>query len=332
MTDRPSRLRPSLDVLAAAPPGIHHGMLRLNHSDDRHAFALVPIPLSVIVGAAPGPVLLLVAGNHGDEYEGQAALLGLLHTAEPALLAGRIIVMPALNLPAVAAGRRVSPLDGGNMNRAFPGDPDGGPTAQIAHWLDSALLAHVDAVVDLHSGGRASLYWPVAMATRAAADLALARAFGVPDLLLLGAMNDPRSLNAAAARRGTAMIAVELGGGGFIDRARLAQARAGIAGVLRHLGMSGTGPAPLATLATYEIGDTTAYLTAPAAGLFEPLAEIGQTVAAGRPMARLMFWNEPERPPLTLAAPRDGLVMARSARAQVERGDHLYVVLRPAAV
>ncbi len=80
------------------------------------------IPLTVIRGG-DGPTALLTGGNHGDEYEGPLALQQLAWELEPAQVMGRVIILPAMNAPAVAAGTRVSPIDGVNMNRAFPGRP-----------------------------------------------------------------------------------------------------------------------------------------------------------------------------------------------------------------
>ncbi|MFC3219430.1 succinylglutamate desuccinylase/aspartoacylase family protein [Tianweitania populi] len=91
------------------------------------------------------------------------ALARLGREIDPKDVSGRIIILPSLNLPAVAAGRRVSPLDDGNMNRSFPGDPKGGSTAMIAHYVSSVLLRLADVVVDLHAGGRSSYYLPCAL-------------------------------------------------------------------------------------------------------------------------------------------------------------------------
>ncbi len=78
-----------------------------------------------------------MAGNHGDEYEGQVALGKLIRSLEAEEVCGRIIILPSADFPAAMAGMRTSPLDGGNLNRSFPGDPYGGPTAQIADYIES---------------------------------------------------------------------------------------------------------------------------------------------------------------------------------------------------
>ena len=103
------------------------GALHVPHSVTRSAYEVLPIPVGVIRNGR-GPQVLLSAGNHGDEYEGQVVLTRLLQTLQPEQIRGGLIIIPALNLPAALAATRVSPLDDGNLNRVFPGDPDGGPT------------------------------------------------------------------------------------------------------------------------------------------------------------------------------------------------------------
>ena len=111
MTASISPLRADIDLDA---PGRHVGHVRLPHSTHESAYGWIPVPIASIKGGE-GPSVLLTAGNHGDEYEGQIALLKLIRELDPAALHGRVIVMPRLNLPAAAAGRRTSPIDDGNL-------------------------------------------------------------------------------------------------------------------------------------------------------------------------------------------------------------------------
>ncbi len=118
--------------------------LRLPFSSDRSAYGTIPIPI-VCIRNGTGPTALLISGNHGDEYEGQVALNKLARQLDATELCGRIIILPALNYPAVDAGRRVSPLDQGNLNRLFPGNANGSPTEMIAHYLTEVLLPLAEA-------------------------------------------------------------------------------------------------------------------------------------------------------------------------------------------
>src|SRR5258708_735455 len=113
--------------------GKHAGFLSIPHSSHESAYGRIQIPIVCIHNGA-GPTALLVAGNHGDEYEGQVALTELAQLLEPHDIKGRVLILPALNAPAAEAARRSSPIDDGNLNRSFPGNPDGGPTDMLAHY------------------------------------------------------------------------------------------------------------------------------------------------------------------------------------------------------
>ncbi|HUN48259.1 MAG TPA: succinylglutamate desuccinylase/aspartoacylase family protein, partial [Stellaceae bacterium] len=185
--------------------GKQEGFLRLPHSVHRSAYGYIPIPI-VAIRNGTGPRVLLSAGNHGDEYEGQIALTKLARSLMPEAVSGQVIILPMANFPAAQAGTRTSPIDGGNLNRIFPGDPDGGPTEIIAHYIESVLMAEVDVAIDLHSGGSSLLYIPGTLARRHGDPakletvLGLARAFGAPMSYLMGPGGEDRSILAAADR------------------------------------------------------------------------------------------------------------------------------------
>src|SRR3954465_7645781 len=115
------------------------GGLALPHSVTRSAYGTLRIPVACLKHGT-GRTVLLMAGNHGDEYEGQIALSRFIRETEAEQIQGRIIVLPAANLPAAMAGTRVSPIDRGNLNRAFGGDPERGPTWAIAHYVETVLF------------------------------------------------------------------------------------------------------------------------------------------------------------------------------------------------
>ena len=129
---KPTRIWTDVDY---EKPGKQVGWLNLHHSVTRSAYGNIMIPIAVVAGGR-GPTALFMAGNHGDEYEGQIALCRLIRELEPSEIQGRVIVLPAANLPAALDGARVSPIDQGNLNRSFPGDPDGTVTEQIAYYIE----------------------------------------------------------------------------------------------------------------------------------------------------------------------------------------------------
>src|ERR1700692_4146003 len=221
--------------------GKQHGFIRLPHSVHRSAYGWIPIPVACIKNG-DGPRVLLMAGNHGDEYEGQVALGKLIRSLKSEEVRGRIIILPSANFPAAMAGMRTSPLDDGNLNRSFPGDPYGSPTAQIADYIESVLLPQCDFVFDFHSGGSSLTYVPSALMRRGQTPEALAqgiemlRTFGAPVGYLVDAAWGDHTLTAAAARAGARHMSTELAGGGQVTPAALRMLEAGVRRVLTLIG------------------------------------------------------------------------------------------------
>lgn len=305
----------------------------LRWSDNANPLGYHPIPVISIKGGA-GPTVLMIGGTHGDEFEGPSAIMRLAGKLSPDDISGQLILLPALNAPAVAASSRVSPLDEGNLNRAFPGDADGGPTAMLAHFVETVLLPRCDAVIDLHSGGKASFFQPCVLATRTAnkdlydRNMKLARAFGLPLVWILGANNDNRSVNSAAERAGVPMIASELGGGGGSDPDIAAQAESGLLKCLAHLGMLDKPAVKHLQQRRIEIASSLHSLYAPSDGLFDRLVRAGEDVEAEQTAGWLHHLSEPERPSQRLTFPHNGFVLAHTCRGMVRRGELLALVAR----
>ena len=313
-------------------PGKRHGFLRLFHSVHRSAYGFIPVPAGVVCGG-DGPTALLVAGNHGDEWEGQVALSELLRDLQPGEVRGRVIILPCANQPASMAGARTSPLDGGNLNRSFPGSAAGGPTQQLAHYIATELIPRADLVLDLHSGGSSLMYMPCTLAThhedpaRLAAHVDVIRAFGAPHAYLQGraeGQGGVRTLGAVAESRGILSVATELGGAGTVTPAILALARAGVRRVLAHAGLIDAPAAPPADTRIVLVGHDDDWTYAPSAGVFEPLALPGDAVQAGQPAARLHTPEAPWQAPVEVAFARAGLVICRRHPGRAEAGDCLF--------
>lgn len=310
-------------------PGKHAGSFGLPWSDNANPLGLCLIPAMTVIGAGPGPTVLLLAGVHGDEYEGPLALTRLFQALSPDQVTGRLILLPALNAPAFRAGTRCSPLDGGNLNRAFPGQADGGPTAQIAHLVRACLMPVCDAVIDLHSGGAASWFVPCALADRTAegepdpANMALARAFGAGLIWLLSAANDNRSVNAAARTAGVACIAAELGGGGSVSIGPFRIAETGLQRALAHLGVVPGVLPPCPAPRVVELSSTACRVLAPIEGLFLPERVAGDDIAAGDRLGVILSPDRPHDDPVAVRAPVSGLILAETRRAAVRPGSFL---------
>ncbi len=322
----PSPMRTDLDF---DRDGKQIGELRLPHSPHEDAWGVIPLPLAVLRNGT-GPTALLVAGVHGDEYEGPIALSELIRQLDPKEIRGRLIMLPALNAPAVKAGRRTSPIDDLNLARAFPGDPDGTPTQQIAHYVARELLPRADFVLDLHAGGSSLEILTVALLRRHedmaldARNEAAMRSFGAP-MALAGASSEQRTLIAAAGKQSTTAFAVELGCAGSVSPTALAIARAGLVGFLAHTGIMPGGVTPY-TGPLWHIAGNDAFVYAPADGVFEPIHTLGETVVAGQLAGSIHDLGQPAEPPTPVRFERGGLLFARRAPGIVTRGNCLAVV------
>ena len=324
-----SRIAPTIDFGAG---GVQHGFLKLPHSTHDSAYGWIPIPITVAANGV-GPTLLLLAGVHGDEYEGQIAAMKILRSIDATEIQGRIIILPAANLPAVMAGRRVSPIDDGNLNRAFPGEANGTPTQIIAHYIESAILPMCDHIIDLHSGGSSLDYVPHAHARRhadpdiCARTVAAIAAFGAPyGGLVKPLQGEPRTMSAAAERNNIVYINVELGGGGTVSRELVGLAEAGIRRVLAHLGVlpSTIRDNRASETRYFQIGGAENYLYCMENGVFEPLVGLRDHVEAGQRAGAIHFPDTPWRKEVVMTFARDGFVLCRRFPGWARRGDCLY--------
>lgn len=306
------------------------GRLHLPYSVTRSAYGHIDIPLAIIRNGS-GPTILLMAGNHGDEYEGQVTMVRLIRDLEAADIQGRVIIMPAANLPAAMAGARVSPLDAGNLNRAFPGSPGATPTWQIAHYIDSVLVPKCDAWLDLHSGGSSLDYLPFAAYYQTGEDAgldakaeAIMRAFGAPRSVRVTAPPDDRLAAASGHRRKIPYLGGEYGGTGSVNPDGVSITYDGSLRVLAHLGVLVTKrfalkPPPETRL--MDLGGHDYYMHAPEAGLFEPASRLGDTVKKGQLCGTVHFVDNPERPGVPVLFKRDGVVVCKRHFGRVEPGD-----------
>ena len=324
---RPSPITATVDFAA---PGKQHGFLRLPYSRDDSAWGSVTIPIAVVRGAA-GPTALLTGGNHGDEYEGPLALFDLARTLDPAEVTGAVVIVPALNAPAFRAGTRTSPIDRGNLNRSFPGRPDGTVTEKIADYVTRHLLPMADLVLDFHSGGKTLDFLPFCAAhilpdeAQAARGFAAVEAFGAPFSVRMLEIDNVGMFDTTAEDMGKTFVTTELGGGGTARAATVAIARRGTANLLRHAGLLAGPPEPAPTT-WLDMPSDDCFAFAEDDGLIEPALDLGAPVAAGDLLARIHPASRTGLAPAEIRARLDGLLVARHFPGLAKAGDCAAVV------
>ncbi|MFC7397477.1 N(2)-acetyl-L-2,4-diaminobutanoate deacetylase DoeB [Chelatococcus sp. GCM10030263] len=310
--------------------GVQHGFLRLPYSRDDSAWGSVMIPITVVKNGS-GPTALLTGANHGDEYEGPIALFDLARTLKPEQITGRVIIIPAMNYPAFRAGTRTSPIDRGNLNRSFPGKPNGNVTEKIADYFTRYLLPLTDVVLDFHSGGRTLDFLPFAAAhilpdkALEARAFAAVAAFGAPYSTRMLEIDSVGMYDTTAETMGKVFVTTELGGGGTSRAETVRIAKRGVANLLRHSGIL-TGAAEPVTTRWLDMPSGECFSFAEDEGLIEPCVDLGEGVRRGDVLARIHPVGRTGLAPLECRATLDGLLAARHFPGLVKAGDCIAVM------
>ncbi|MEZ1319022.1 N(2)-acetyl-L-2,4-diaminobutanoate deacetylase DoeB [Pseudomonas fluorescens] len=310
--------------------GVQHGFLKLPYSRDDSAWGAVMIPVTVI-SRGRGPTALLTGGNHGDEYEGPVALSKLAQGLTAADVSGRVIIIPFMNTPAFHAGRRTSPIDQGNLNRSFPGRPDGTVTEKIADYFTRTLLPLADIVLDIHSGGRTLDFLPFAAChvlpdkQQQARCEAGMRAFNAPYSMRMLELDAGAMYDTAAESQGKVFVTTELGGGGSSTARSVAIAERGVRNLLIHAGIV-EGEVESGPTIMLDMPDGDCFIASQHDGLLEMCRDLGDTVEQGDVIARVYDATRSGVPPVEYRAARSGLLAARHFPGLVQCGDTLAVI------
>jgi N2-acetyl-L-2,4-diaminobutanoate deacetylase len=313
--------------------GTQHGHLRLPYSRDDSAWGSVTIPTAVISNGE-GPTALLSGGNHGDEYEGPIALFDLARTLRPEQVTGRIIIVPAMNYPAFRTGTRTSPIDRGNLNRSFPGRPDGTITERIADYFTRYLLPLADVVLDFHSGGRTLEFLPYAAAhelhdkDQERRCFKAVAAFAAPYSMRMIEIDAAGMYDTVAEEMGKVFVTTELGGGGTATARTSRIARRGVRNVLHHVGILRGKPnqADEPPSRWLDMPGVDCFSFAEEEGLVEPLKDLGDAVHEGELIAHIHPTGRTGNTPFEQRAAREGVLAARHFPGLVKSGDCLAVI------
>jgi uncharacterized protein len=284
---------------------------RLLRFDDDPALAGVEIPVVEVEGAGPGPHVAVIAGVHGCEYSSIAGARRFVRELDPADLRGRLTVAAVVN-PASFWERTpfVSPADGKNLNRCFPGDPGGSFSEVLAHRLFETLIRPADVLVDLHGGDMVEALEPFSLFDASPVEdraRELAVAFGLPYVTRVQRGSSPvaGTTSAAAAEVGIPAVIAEVGGRGLLETDAVAAHVIGIANVLQALDMLEGAPAPPAQPQT--LVERFVWLRSTRAGWWQAAVQAGDLVSAGDLLGDVedLFGDRLER----IEAPEDGVVL-----------------------
>jgi N-alpha-acetyl-L-2,4-diaminobutyrate deacetylase len=312
-------------------PGKHYGHIQIPHSADDSAWGHVMVPLCIINGTRPGQTALITGGNHGDEYEGPIAIRHLMGAAEPEQILGRLILIPSLNHPAFMAATRNSPIDGVNMNRAFPGNPTGTLTQKIAAFVNDTLIPEADLILDFHSGGKTLHFLPMAISHilddpehdhRCAT---AARSFSAPYTARLREIDDTGMLDGAAERAGKTFVTTEIGGAGMTTPETAEIAINGLRQVLANHVIYDW-PAAVIPSRALDLSDPEGFHFARHRGLFHPKVSLGDTVERHQTLAHIYDPENLETLPKPIHAARPGLIAARHVPGLIKPGDCAFVI------
>lgn len=283
----------------------------------------VELVVHVIRGSKDGPKLAMFGGIHGDEPLGTEAVRRVLKQIDPDELTGTIVAVPVANPYAFEAAKRVTPIDGLNLNRIMPGDAEGSLTEQLAAKLAGILDDGCTHFIDYHSGGNLACV-DYSYVHEAGAEMS--RAYGCQVLYdhesYVGSATD------YALARGVRSMVSELGGGMYNTEYYLDRAVTGSLNVLRTIGMLGGEVTPARD--DQVVVTTLTVLRPRVGGLLQAEVgadRLGEILPAGTVLGRVIDPSTFEELQV-LRAPYDPtyLVLSRASVSQVSPGDYGFMV------
>src|SRR6185503_9984270 len=294
---------------ASAAPGITaYGTIDVAAGSD----SALSIPVAVIRGVKPGPVVAFVSGAHGTEYSSIVAMQRLIPRIDATKLSGTVIVVPLLNVASfLQMTPHVNPIDRKSMNGLYPGDPNGTQTPRALAAITERVVAPADVVVDLHGGDldedlRPYSYWfRGGRAAQDSAGLELALAFGLDHIIVSDAdPNNGRSLSGQALSRGKTVLVAEAGRSGVVAPGDLKSLVDGSLNVLATFGMI---QRKVTTVAhPVWLGGAGERIAAKSAGAFTPAVALDTRVKKGQIVGHTTDFLG--RPTGDVVAGSDGLV------------------------
>jgi uncharacterized protein len=299
-----------------------YGVLKVPAGSD----AGYDIPVAVLHGARPGPVLAIVSGAHGTEYASIVAVQELIDAVKPAELSGTLILVPLVNVPSFEKlTPHVNPTDNKSMNSRYPGDPAGTQTDRASAVITKEVVEQSDHLIDLHGGDldenlRPYSYWTVTGNQKQDQESrAMLLAFGLDHIIISERPKDPKAsrfLENTATTRGKASFTAEAGRSGPVVAGDVAALVNGSLGTMKHLKMLTGAARPVAKPIWIE---KIVSMPAEREGVFHASVDRDAHVAKG---AKIGFVTDYlNRPLQDVIAPEGGIVMFIRAVPSLKKGD-----------
>lgn len=278
---------------------------------------LIHMPIHVIRSKKPGPVVLLSGGLHGDEINGIETVRRLVDSnLFDNLLKGTIIALPIINVYGFIHFSREVP-DGKDVNRSFPGSPEGSLASLVAHHLTDKILPVIDFGIDFHTGGASRTNHPqIRYSEEDKLGKEIADAFKAPFTLTSSVIEG--SLRETARNLGKSIVVFEGGESLRFNEKAIRQATKGTKRVLHHFGMISKSPKPKKQV---HFSSST-WVRAEMSGLFVASKESGQRVKEGDVIGHI---NEPyNKYSAKVRAPFTGYIIGHNNIPMVHKGDALF--------
>ena len=284
------------------------------------ALAGLEWPVFEASGERGGPRACVLAGVHGCEYSSIAAVVAFMRALDVSMLVGSIVAVPIVSPTSFwARSPFVTPEDGRNLNRSFPGDPHGSFSEVLADHVFSEFVAGSDVLIDLHGGDMVEALEPFALyddsAVRASSER-LARAFGLGYVVCDTSDTLGGTTSAAAAAAGIPGFIAEAGGRGLLEHTEVERHVRGLRSALRTAGVLDGEPDPLPE--GQQLVKRFLWLRTEAAGWWQPAVDVGETVAAGARLGTVLdpFGDVIE----TITAPETGVPLFLTSSPAVQPG------------
>ncbi|TWT37585.1 aspartoacylase [Posidoniimonas corsicana] len=273
------------------------------------------VPLQVVNGAKPGPVMWVSAAVHGDELNGVEIVRRVLERIKARSLAGALIAAPLVNVFGFIDQSRYLP-DRRDLNRSFPGSANGSLASRLAHKFLDEVVSNCHFGIDLHTGSNFRTNLPQIRANLSDAQTrACAEAFGAP--VVMHAQTRDGSLRHAATKRGIPVLVYEAGEPMRFDEDAISRGVNGVLRVMAHLGMRSR-KAPLKPYAGQFIRESV-WARAKQGGILRLSVQLGQRVSRKEPLGVIAdAFGAEER---VVTSPIAGMVIGHTTSPLVHQGD-----------